>query len=232
MNKIKEFIKKTRQKHSLIMIYFRYLEIIVVFGLVYWGLFNLYPDNFVVNERLATYELDYKEQSDSISRLFSYHYKELRDASDKREEMIIEADGLERQWMEIKGALRELGNIDYKGMSPQELDSLMQLKEKLRHDEKKTFKRIYELEVDSIPSLNGFLFNKRPLVRELIIKKLNLFDFLFYSLGIATTTTFGDLTANTIIIKILTAIELMVCIFIVGYMINLVSERLKDSIKN
>lgn len=215
--------------HPLIMIYFRYLGIIVVFGLIYWGLFNLYPDNFVVNERLATYELDYEEQSDSISRLFSYHYRELRNASEKREKMIVEADGLERQWKEIKRAIRKLGNIDYKSMPPKKIDSLMHLKKKLWNDEKDTFKRIYELEVDSIPSLNGFLSNKRPLVRELVRKKLNLFDFLFYSLGIATTTTFGDLTANTIIIKILTALELLSCVFLVGYMINILNDKLKKN---
>ena len=232
MKKIKGFIKKVRQTHPLIMIYFGYLGIIIIFGLVYWGLFNLYPDNFVVNEQLAAYELDYEEQTDSISRLFSYHYKELRDASNKREKMIVEADGLERQWKEIKRTLRILGNIDYiKSMPPQKIDSLIQLKEKLLINEKETFKRIYELEVDSIPSLNGFLSNKRPLVRELIRKKLNLFDFLLYSLGTATATTFGDLTANTIIIKFFTAFELMICIFIVGYMINLISERLKDGNK-
>ena len=143
--------------------------------------------------------------------------------------MIVEADGLERQWKEIKRAIRKLGNIDYKSMPPKKIDSLMHLKKKLWNDEKDTFKRIYELEVDSIPSLNGFLSNKRPLVRELVRKKLNLFDFLFYSLGIATTTTFGDLTANTIIIKILTALELLSCVFLVGYMINILNDKLKKN---
>lgn len=219
-------MKEIMQKHPLIMVFGVYLGIVAVFGIVYWRLFKLYPDNFIVNERLAAYELDYEERSDSISRLFLYHYKELQNVLGKRDKMIAEVDELEKKWKEIKITLHNLGNVEtIENMEARKIDSLMQLRNRILDEEKETFERIYELELDSIPSLNVLSSKERILASVFIRNKVNFFHFFYYSLGIATTTTFGDLIANTTVVKLFTALELLSCVFLVGYMINILNKK-------
>lgn len=58
--------------------------------------------------------------------------------------------------------------------------------------------------------------------RRLITEKVNWFDFWFYSVGISTTTTFGDLVPNDRVVKSLVSLQLLVCIFILGGFVNAV----------
>lgn len=58
-------------------------------------------------------------------------------------------------------------------------------------------------------------------VREILRKKVTWIDFFYYSLGIATTTTFGDLVANDYFTKILSAIELLLCLVLVTSFLNI-----------
>lgn len=58
--------------------------------------------------------------------------------------------------------------------------------------------------------------------QRLIIEKVNFFDFLFYSVGISTTTTFGDLVPNDRVVKSFVSLQLLVCIFILGGFVNAV----------
>ena len=45
-------------------------------------------------------------------------------------------------------------------------------------------------------------------------------DFVFFSVGISTTTTFGDLVANDRATKSIVSIQLLLCLFIVGGFLN------------
>ena len=58
--------------------------------------------------------------------------------------------------------------------------------------------------------------------QSLIRDKVNWFDFWFYSVGISTTTTFGDLVPNNRIVKGLVSLQLLVCIFLLGGFVNAV----------
>ncbi|KLV73126.1 MULTISPECIES: ion channel [Citrobacter] len=46
--------------------------------------------------------------------------------------------------------------------------------------------------------------------------ELNFFDFLFYSIGISTTTTFGDLLANSRCIRFLVCVQLLLSIIVLA----------------
>lgn len=74
-----------------------------------------------------------------------------------------------------------------------------------------------ELRMKAINSINEH--------QKLIRGKVNWFDFLFYSVGISTTTTFGDLVPNNGIVKGLVSLQLLVCIFLLGGFVNAVLKR-------
>lgn len=58
--------------------------------------------------------------------------------------------------------------------------------------------------------------------RKLVMSKVGWIDFWFYSVGISTTTTFGDLIPNNEIIKLLVSLQLLICVFILGGFVNAV----------
>lgn len=45
---------------------------------------------------------------------------------------------------------------------------------------------------------------------------LNFLDFLFYSIGISTTTTFGDLLANSRLIRLIVCVQLLLSIIVLA----------------
>lgn len=49
---------------------------------------------------------------------------------------------------------------------------------------------------------------------------IDYFDFLYFSLGIATNTTFGDISANNKLVKILISLQLLVCIILLAKFLN------------
>ncbi|MFO3953809.1 ion channel [Enterobacter hormaechei] len=57
-------------------------------------------------------------------------------------------------------------------------------------------------------------------VQDLLSKRqkedLNFWDFAFYSIGISTTTTFGDLVANSRLIRMLVCIQLLLSILVLA----------------
>lgn len=62
--------------------------------------------------------------------------------------------------------------------------------------------------------------------------RLNYFDFLYYSIGISTTTTFGDIVANNRVVRIVVSVQLLICIFIVaGFVNSVVAREVKASRK-
>ncbi|MEZ9337519.1 hypothetical protein AB4176_06510 [Vibrio splendidus] len=58
--------------------------------------------------------------------------------------------------------------------------------------------------------------------RKLVMSKVGWIDFWFYSVGISTTTTFGDLVPNDEVIKLLVSLQLLICVFILGGFVNAV----------
>ncbi len=58
--------------------------------------------------------------------------------------------------------------------------------------------------------------------RKLVMSKVGWIDFWFYSVGISTTTTFGDLVPNNEVIKLLVSLQLLICVFILGGFVNAV----------
>lgn len=60
-----------------------------------------------------------------------------------------------------------------------------------------------------------------------LYNEINYWDFLFYSIGIATTTTFGDIIAVDFFMRLAACIELLVCVVLLALLLN----RLKNSQK-
>ncbi|MBM4969039.1 hypothetical protein HYO26_22645 [Vibrio parahaemolyticus] len=58
--------------------------------------------------------------------------------------------------------------------------------------------------------------------RKLVLSKVGWVDFWFYSVGISTTTTFGDLVPNNKSTKLLVSLQLLICVFILGGFVNAV----------
>lgn len=56
----------------------------------------------------------------------------------------------------------------------------------------------------------------QSLLHNLKEENLNFFDFVFYSIGISTTTTFGDLLANSRIIRLLVCVQLLLSILVLA----------------
>jgi hypothetical protein len=61
--------------------------------------------------------------------------------------------------------------------------------------------------------------------RKSVMSKVGLIDFWFYSVGISTTTTFGDLVPNNEVIKLLVSLQLLICVFILGGFVNAVIKN-------
>lgn len=56
---------------------------------------------------------------------------------------------------------------------------------------------------------------------------LSIPDFIFYSVGIATTTTFGDIVANSKFIRLLACFQLLSCIYILSITIGRLTKNEK-----
>lgn len=57
---------------------------------------------------------------------------------------------------------------------------------------------------------------------------VGLFDFLYYSVCVSTTTSFGDIVPNNTLTRTISLLELLACVFWVGMMINKISKRLDE----
>ena len=55
--------------------------------------------------------------------------------------------------------------------------------------------------------------------------RLNIIDFIYFSVGISTTTTFGDMVASDRLIRAFVSLQLLLCIFIVGGFLNSVMNK-------
>ncbi|MGE6436978.1 ion channel [Shewanella baltica] len=59
----------------------------------------------------------------------------------------------------------------------------------------------------------------------IIRERVKFVDFIFFSIGISTTTTFGDLVANSIITKLFVSLQLLLCIVIVAGFLESISKK-------
>lgn len=55
---------------------------------------------------------------------------------------------------------------------------------------------------------------------------VGLLDFLYYSVCVSTTTSFGDISPNNTLSRTISLIELLLCVFLIGCMINKISKSL------
>ena len=100
-------------------------------------------------------------------------------------------------------------------------DSLESEKRKINERIFQLNDRIKILYDDSLTKNSRQWYENSWKVREILRKKVTWIDFFYYSLGIATTTTFGDLVANDLFTKFLSAVELLLCLALVTYLFNI-----------
>ncbi|ENC7788563.1 MULTISPECIES: ion channel [Enterobacterales] len=81
---------------------------------------------------------------------------------------------------------------------------------------------------------NKEMIKIRNNVQDLLSKRqkedLNLWDFAFYSIGISTTTTFGDLVANSRLIRMLVCIQLLLSILVLANVTQSFLSKNKNSL--
>ena len=75
------------------------------------------------------------------------------------------------------------------------------------------------LRQDSIPSIRQEYFSAYSDLKKTLFEAISPLDLIFYSLGIATTTTFGDFTVNSLPLKFLTSLELILGILLIACLI-------------
>lgn len=78
-------------------------------------------------------------------------------------------------------------------------------------------RKIGELRVKAIDSVSKDLAKIR--------ERVKFVDFVFFSIGISTTTTFGDLVANSTATKFIVSLQLLLCIVIVAGFLGSISKQ-------
>jgi hypothetical protein len=57
------------------------------------------------------------------------------------------------------------------------------------------------------------------------VERLGLIDFVYFSLGVATTTTFGDILPNSATIRLVVIAQLTLCLIVVGVFVTAVAQE-------
>jgi len=94
----------------------------------------------------------------------------------------------------------------------------------LNQRESDTYNERYQLEKRMRDTRSVTLDRIEKLIKE-YSSKISIVDFFYFSVGISTTTTFGDLVANDIIVRAIISFQLILCIFIIGGFVNSVIVR-------
>lgn len=61
--------------------------------------------------------------------------------------------------------------------------------------------------------------------REQRLEAVSWVDFLFFSIGISTTTTYGDVVGNSRLVRSLIAAQLLICVFVMAGFVSSVVSR-------
>lgn len=110
------------------------------------------------------------------------------------------------------------GNIYYNDELEHKINKIQDSLNTIRHN-------LDVLRVDSLSSIRQEYMSAFSDLKKTLFSTINPLDFIFYSLGIATTTTFGDFTANSIFIKILTSLELIFGIFLIARLVGNLQKK-------
>lgn len=155
-------------------------------------------------ERVCSWIENFVADNDSISKSLSDNLKDLQHRV-KNEKTLAE--------------IKLLRKYEYE--SHYSNDFLEKEKERVVEKSRQVRDQINDLYNDSLTQNTHQWYEDSWKVREILRKKVSWMDFFYYSLGIATTTTFGDLVANDYVTKILSAIELLLCLALVTFLLNI-----------
>lgn len=99
-------------------------------------------------------------------------------------------------------------------------DDLIKLNELRTSFNEKGFKLVKEMGSDRSAAIeNVGRYYKQYIAR------LNFIDFIYFSIGISTTTTFGDIVASDRMVRAFVSLQLLLCIFIVGGFLSSVINK-------
>lgn len=115
----------------------------------------------------------------------------------------------------------EMNNINQFLENPRSFRS-----EKVNHKLNKLYAEEQNIDRDKINLIQDIRNNRQKLSEEFQKyytqrkAKLGIIDFLYFSVGIATTTTFGDIIGNTKGIRALITLELIICLVLLTGLLN------------
>lgn len=92
--------------------------------------------------------------------------------------------------------------------------------EKQFAEENRKQQKLKELKEETETELDNF-FSQEYYKR---VNFLNFFDFLYYSIGISTTTTFGDIVANTRSVRSFVSLQLFISVIILSAFVEEVTK--------
>jgi len=94
----------------------------------------------------------------------------------------------------------------------------------LNKQETKIRDKIYKFE-NQIGDIRGKINRNLIAWKNSLSMKLDIIDFIYYSIGISTTTTFGDIIANSKIVRLFVSIQLLISIIIVTSLVNQIIQK-------
>lgn len=181
---------------------FSYILIIFISALIYFLLWKSSSDNFFLNKELNIYPFQeeyLKEESKDLLEITNI----LKQTNEKIEE--IERK-IERKVENKEDKINELDE------DRRFLKGLFTVKNNLTFIVEKAQIR---LELKST-------LEQEEKIRK---KKLNFLDFLFYSIGISTTTTFGEIVANSRIVRSIVSFQLLSSVFVLFFFIDAIGSN-------
>lgn len=108
--------------------------------------------------------------------------------------------------------LRELADPD----TTAKLDELKSKLAQLREQQFQLTEKLATIRLQAFSKLEDWYSKRAP--------RLQWIDFLYFSVGVSTTTTFGDIVPNSRTIRVAVLIQLVLSVFVVGYLVSLLSS--------
>ena len=141
----------------------------------------------------------------------------IRQVGDKRVELAgLRVEKAHQAYLNSEFILSNLGSF----MSQETRDRYAELNQR----ESDAYKERYQLESRMRDARSITLDKVEKHIRD-YRNKLSIVDFFYFSIGISTTTTFGDIVANDRLVRAIVSFQLIICIFIIGGFVNSVIVR-------